>query len=119
VHDFRYYIWHILVLVTVLTFYAIFTKTDFTTPWAILMAFITSIILFFVFLFIQWTPVMQTFYCSLGIFVFGLYLIIDTQLVMGHKSFSISMDDYVIAALLIYIDIIQLFLYILSLLSNR
>jgi FtsH-binding integral membrane protein len=106
-------------LVAVLTVYAYYTKTDFTTPWAVMLAFVTSIVIFFMFFFINWAPAMQTFYCSLGIFVFGLYLIIDTQMVMGNRSFAISMDDYVVAALLIYIDIIQLFLYILTLLGGR
>jgi FtsH-binding integral membrane protein len=106
-------------LVAVLTVYAYNTKTDFTTPWAVMLAFITSIVMFIMFFLINWTPAMQTFYCSLGIFVFGLYLIIDTQMVMGNGSFAISMDDYVVAALLIYIDIIQLFLYILTLLGGR
>ncbi len=106
-------------LVTVLTIYAYNTKTDFTTPWAVMLALVTSIVMFLMFFFINWTPAMQTFYCSIGIFVFGLYLIIDTQMVMGNRSFAISMDDYVVAALLIYIDIIQLFLYILTLLGGR
>jgi FtsH-binding integral membrane protein len=109
----------ILGLVAVLTVYAYNTKTDFTTPWAVMLAFMTSIVMFIMFFLINWTPAMQTFYCSLGIFVFGLYLIIDTQMVMGNGSFAISMDDYVVAALLIYIDIIQLFLYILMLLGGR
>lgn len=108
-----------LVLVGCLTLYAIFTKTDFTTPWAILMAFVASLVMFFMFFFIRWGTFSQTLYCSIGIFVFGVYLIIDTQMIIGGKSFAISIDDYVVAALLIYIDIIQLFLYILQLLSSR
>jgi FtsH-binding integral membrane protein len=69
-------------LVSVLTIYAYNTKTDFTTPWALMLALITSIVMFLMFFFINWTPAMQKFYCSIGIFVFGLYLIIDTQMVM-------------------------------------
>lgn len=108
-----------VVLVGVLTLYAIFTKRDFTTPWAILMAFIASLVMFFSFWMINWTTFTQTLYCSMGIFVFGVYLIIDTQMVIGNKQFALSIDDYIVAALLIYIDIIQLFLYILSILSNK
>lgn len=75
--------------------------------------------MFLMFFFIHWTTFSQTLYCSIGIFVFGLYLIIDTQMIVGGKSFAISMDDYVVAALLIYIDIIQIFLYILQILGGR
>lgn len=84
-----------------------------------MIAFVTSIVMFLMFFLIQWTTFSQTLYCSIGIFVFGLYLIIDTQMVIGGKSFAISIDDYVVAALLIYIDIIQLFLYILQILGAR
>lgn len=108
-----------VVLVASLTLYAIFSKSDFTTSMAILIVFLTSLIMFFMFMFISWTPFGQTLYCSLGIFVFGLYLVIDTQMIMGGKRFALSMDDYVVAALLLYIDIIQLFLFILSLLSKK
>lgn len=105
-------------MVVSLTLYAIFTKNDFTTAYGILVAFIASTIMFFLFFFIQWTSTSQTLYCSLGIFVFGIYLVIDTQLIVGGRKMALSIDDYVIAALLLYIDIIQLFLYILSLLGG-
>lgn len=103
----------------VLTLYAIFTKTDFTTPWAILLAFMTSIVMLLTFWMINLTSFTQILYCSIGIFVFGLYLIIDTQMVIGHKQFALSVDDYVVAALLLYIDIVQIFLYILTLFSRK
>lgn len=107
-----------IVLVVALTLYAIFTKKDFTTPSGILVAFLASFSMFFMFFFIGWTPITHTLYCSLGIFLFGIYLVIDTQLIVGGRKMALSIDDYVIAALLLYIDIIQLFLYILSLLGG-
>lgn len=108
-----------LILVASLTLYAIMTKRDFTSGMAILVAFIASTFLFLLFFFINWTSTAQIFYCSIGIFVFGLYLVIDTQLIMGGRKVALSMDDYVVAALLLYIDIIQIFLYVLSLLTNK
>ncbi len=43
------------------------------------------------------------------------------QLVVGgkHNKYRIGVDDYVFAALNIYLDIINLFLYLLQLLSDR
>jgi FtsH-binding integral membrane protein len=32
---------------------------------------------------------------------------------MGGKRYGLTMDDYIIAALMIYLDIIMIFLYIL------
>lgn len=52
-------------------------------------------------------------------FVFGIYLIVDTQLIMGGKQVELAIDEYILAAMMLYIDIIQIFLYILRLLGDR
>ncbi|XP_030766228.1 protein lifeguard 1-like isoform X2 [Sitophilus oryzae] len=49
-------------------------------------------------------------YASLGALVFSVYLIYDTQLMMGGKhKYSISPEEYVFAALNLYLDIIYIF----------
>jgi FtsH-binding integral membrane protein len=40
-------------------------------------------------------------------------------MIMGGKTIELGVDEYALAALLLYIDIIQIFLYILQLLSNN
>eukprot|EP00405_Crypthecodinium_cohnii_P036158 CAMPEP_0206544088 /NCGR_PEP_ID=MMETSP0325_2-20121206/11305_1 /ASSEMBLY_ACC=CAM_ASM_000347 /TAXON_ID=2866 /ORGANISM="Crypthecodinium cohnii, Strain Seligo" /LENGTH=259 /DNA_ID=CAMNT_0054042761 /DNA_START=129 /DNA_END=905 /DNA_ORIENTATION=+ len=59
-------------------------------------------------------------YDCLGILVFSFAVIFDTQLMLGewggHKL-SFSVDDYVFAALNMYLDIINIFLHLLSLLG--
>jgi len=52
-----------------------------------------------------------------GAGLFSIYIVYDTQLMMGgsHK-YSISPEEYVFAALNLYMDIIQLFLYLLRIL---
>ncbi|XP_029655247.1 protein lifeguard 4-like [Octopus sinensis] len=43
------------------------------------------------------------------------YIVIDTQMVMdGQKKYTISPEDYVYAALNLYVDIVNLFLIVLS-----
>jgi len=54
--------------------------------------------------------------------LYGLYLVIDTRIICGkekHNGISIDHDDYVIAALMLYLDIIMMFIYILQLLGDR
>jgi len=105
-------------VVGALTLYACTTKTDFTFLGGIL--FVSATLLMFLgFFSIMFGYFLNTLYCILGVFVFSIYLIFDTQLVMGNCGLEYSVDDYVIAALNIYLDIIQIFLYILSLLANR
>lgn len=52
-----------------------------------------------------------------GAGIFAIYIVYDTQLMMGgdHK-YSISPEEYIFAALNLYMDIIQLFLYLLRIL---
>jgi len=42
------------------------------------------------------------------------YLVFDIQLLMGTGAVSISPDEYVFAALTIYLDVLNLFLYLLQ-----
>jgi FtsH-binding integral membrane protein len=56
----------------------------------------------------------------LGAILAGILLIIDTQMIVGgERSFQISMDDYVLGALVLYVDIIRLFLYILRAMGKK
>lgn len=59
------------------------------------------------------------FYCTMGVIIFGIYIIIDVIMIVGGKRFEISYDDYIFAALILYIDIIRLFLYILAMLGRK
>ncbi len=51
--------------------------------------------------------------------VYSIYLIIDTQLIIGGRNQELSLDNYILGAAMLYIDIIQLFLQILRLLGDR
>ncbi|KAK9835412.1 hypothetical protein WJX81_007898 [Elliptochloris bilobata] len=60
-------------------------------------------------------PVGKTIFALLGAVLFSLYIIYDTeQLISRH-----DLDDYVIASLSLYLDIINLFLKLLQLLGNN
>jgi hypothetical protein len=48
-----------------------------------------------------------------------MYLVYDTQLLVGGKRYELSEEEYVFGALSIYIDVIQIFLFLLQLFGNR
>lgn len=114
-------------LVTIsLTVYAYRTKVEIEVFGA--LAFVVyiamlpiAIIGFFVF------PghFLYTVYNVLGVLLYSLFLIIDTKMIcdkgngMGGARYSVSLDDYVIGALMLYLDIVMLFVYILQLFGNR
>ena len=107
-------------IVISLTLFAWCTPFDFVL-WGpvlilcIFMSMMLSLILFFVFSHRQ----MHAFYIGLGILIYSIYLVIDTQLIMGGKRYEVEIDDYVLGALILYTDIIMIFLYILQALSNK
>lgn len=53
------------------------------------------------------------------VIVFGFYILIDTQLIIGNKSNELNDEDYILGALILYIDIIQMFIYILRILGEK
>ena len=50
----------------------------------------------------------------------GILLVIDTKMIVGGKrSIKVSMDDYVMGSLMLYLDIMRMFLWILQLLAAK
>lgn len=62
--------------------------------------------------------IMTLVYASLGALLFSFYLIYDTQMMIGgsHK-YSISPEEYIFAALNLYLDVVNIFLYILTIIG--
>ena len=60
----------------------------------------------------------QTLYAGAGALIMILYLAIDTQTIIGGRRYQLSEEDYIFAALMLYLDIVQLFLFILRLLGS-
>ena len=57
-------------------------------------------------------------YGAAGALVFMIYIVYDTQLMIGGKhKYSLDPEEYVFAALNLYLDIINLFLYLLSIIG--
>ena len=99
--------------------YACTTKVDFTFLGAFLFASICLMLCFAIVLIFVNIRALHVIYCVLGVLVYSIYLIYDTQLVMGKFGIEYVMEDYIIAALMIYIDIIQIFLYILQMFGKK
>ncbi|GIQ80180.1 Bax inhibitor 1-related protein [Kipferlia bialata] len=63
----------------------------------------------------RFLPLNETLYCLAGAIVFAMYLMIDTQIVAQR----LPVDEWVLGAIEVYLDIANLFIYILGLLSDR
>lgn len=106
------------VVVISLTIFAFQTKIDFTVFHGV--AFVALIILSIFGLVISFTgiPILRMVYACLGALLFSFYLIIDTQMIVGgnHKS-QVSPEEYIFGVIVLYTDIINIFMYILQILN--
>ncbi|KAM3147350.1 hypothetical protein pb186bvf_000601 [Paramecium bursaria] len=98
------------------TIYSITTDKDFTTSGAFLFAISVALLIFGISLIFYSNKFLQLIYLSLMIILYIWYLIYDTQLIAGGRTYELDFDDYIIGALLIYVDIMGLFLEILRIL---
>lgn len=102
-----------------MTVYACNTESDFTTSTGILIVLAVCLMLLGLITLFVHSDFLENLYCCFGVFVFGVYLIVDTQLIMGGRKVELGIDEYILAAMMLYIDIIQIFLYLLRLLGDR
>lgn len=106
-------------LVVGVSLYACFTKTDYTLCGFFLCIMSVSLFVISIFLIFFHNPFMDTLITCGETILFIIYLIYDTQLVIGNKKNLIQTDDYINAALQIYIDIIVLFIKLLRLFGKK
>ena len=98
-----------------LTVYACTTKTDFTLCGS--MLFIVSCCLLILSIFAIFFKFLAVFVATIGIFLYAVYLVYDTQLLLGNKENALDLEDYILGALMLYMDIINMFLYLLQILK--
>jgi hypothetical protein len=94
------------------TLYAFTTKTDFTVMRGMMFVF-SMALLWFMILSLCFGVWMPTFWASICVCFYGLFLLCDTQMIVGKHKVKLSIDDYIAGAMLIYIDIIMIFIYLL------
>lgn len=100
-----------------LILFAFQTKVDFTGLGGILFVISIVLIIFGIIVIFFPSKAMVLLYATAGTILISIYLIVDTQLMMGgaHK-YSISPEEYIFATLNVYTDIVQLFLFMLTIL---
>ncbi|XP_011692800.1 PREDICTED: protein lifeguard 1-like, partial [Wasmannia auropunctata] len=101
-----------------LTIFAFQTKIDFTGLHSVLFVAVLILLIFGIIAIFWHGKIMTIVYAALGALIFSLYLILDTQMIIGGKhQYSISPEEYIFAALSLYLDVINIFLYILTIIG--
>ncbi|XP_038838765.1 protein lifeguard 1 [Salvelinus namaycush] len=101
-----------------LSVFAMQSRWDFTLASGGLWVFCWTLISFALLCGIMRSQYLYIVYACLGTLLFSLYLVMDTQLILGgNHKYSISPEEYVFAALNLYLDIVSLFTMLLSLIG--
>lgn len=95
------------------------TKSDFTTKRAMGIMFIASILCFCLSISFSYNTPGYTVVAFVIACIYGIFIIFDVQAIAGGRYVELSLDDYVLAALMLYIDIIGLLIYLMALLGKK
>ena len=98
-----------------LTVFACCTRMKLTWLWGIGAALSFAVWPLILFCFLFPSRLLFNVICFLIVILTSIYIVFDTKLIMK----KLTLDEYIIGALLLYIDIIQLFMYLLSLMGNN
>ena len=104
---------------TALTLYAITTESDFTDYGGYYCVILVGLILTgFINIFLHNT-ILQIIISSIGAITFSCLIVYDVQMIVAQKhiKYKYELDDYIFAAMSLYLDVINFFLYVLQLLT--
>ncbi|OMJ76565.1 hypothetical protein SteCoe_24057 [Stentor coeruleus] len=102
-----------------LAIYVHFSKKDFRVCTGITISIITGMIFFGLSMTFAYVSVVSSVIGFAVVIIFSVFIVYDIQLICGGRYDALNYDDYVIGAIVLYIDIIALFLYMLRLLMGK
>jgi protein lifeguard len=106
----------VVVGLTLYTFWASRQGYDFTFLGPFLFGGLLVLVIWgFIQVFFPLGPIGRMIFALIGALIFCGYIVYDTQLLLTKYSY----DDYIWASVALYLDIINLFLYILDILNGR
>ncbi|PFH38044.1 Nmda1 protein [Besnoitia besnoiti] len=106
------------IVVAGLTLFAFQTDYDFTSWLSAVSFFFWGVFAVGLLRVIFWRAMwIQIFACVLFAGMYGVYVLIDTHLLIKRGRISLDEDDYILAAVCLYTDIVGLFLELLRLLA--
>ena len=97
--------------------YAYYTDTDWRYTRGLVAVILSQCIGFILMDFILNITFLEMVVCFFFTLLFGVYLVYDTQIILGTKNEMIEMDNYILGAFILYTDIVYIFMKILELLQ--
>ena len=98
-----------------LVLFAAQTAVDFTTMHGMLFTLLVGLIVMGILGVWFASDFIRIVYATLGAVIFSAYLVADVQTIMGGKTYRIGPDEHVFAAVVVFLDVMNLFLMVLNL----
>lgn len=99
-----------------LTTYSLVTEMDFTKYIEYYFVFVLTVFLMSIVSVILDSSALHIFIAGSGSLLFSFFIITDIQLIVGQKHirYKFNLNDSILAAMNLYLDVINLFLYIID-----
>lgn len=99
-----------------LTIYATTTKSDFTMKGGMMVSMIMALSIGSLVSIFYRGEFFNFILAVGGAGAFSMYIVYDLQMIMGDRKLNISPEEYIFAALNLYVDIIRIFMELLKIL---
>ena len=96
-----------------MTIYGMVTEFDITVFWSVLFGGSVALIVLLTILFFVPCQTLFVVFCYFGVLLGLIYVAYDTQLILGDRKYELTEDDYISAAMMLYVDFLSIFLYAL------
>jgi len=94
------------------TLFSFQTKLDFNLLFGFMFVILFNAMIFGILAAITDSNILYNFYVTLGTLIYSMYLVIDTHIIFSGK-YDISPEDYILATLILYIDMVRLLLFLI------
>ncbi|KAL7065432.1 hypothetical protein AAHC03_05672 [Spirometra sp. Aus1] len=95
------------------------TKCQFLLAVISILFLIFGLVCMIVFWFGGYTRVLHAVYGGVGAVVFSIYLAYDTQLLIGGHRYELSPEDYVVGAMDLFVDVVEIFFSLVALFNSE
>ncbi|XP_077472078.1 protein lifeguard 1 [Stigmatopora argus] len=89
------------------------SRYEFSCCYGLLLIMAVDLLMFGIFSGFYYLYITQVVYGSLGALLFSMFLMVDCQLMMGALNYRVDPEEYVSAALMIYLDVMLIFIYLM------
>lgn len=108
----------ICLVVSLLAFQTWFDITKYTFIIGVAsMVFMAFGLIVMIVSLITYTPVLWLVYSGIATLMFSVFLLYDMQCILGGRRHEVSPEEYIYAALTLYVDIVMIFMYMLELVN--